>query len=267
MKRTILHTMATALGFTLVGCVVGLLIGLVAPGFYRAVLQLGAGDSLDPVGVGLGAGAIGGFLVGAIVVVIVIGVRMVPELSRIRIRARGSGRLTLAGLLVAISVLGGGLASLRNPSGIGVELWFTTTVIALVAATLVAIIQPRDRRGFAAGFAIAGWCYLSLSLQPESRAQLPTTRLLAHLERHVSGSWMMGVQHLSLETGPFPARQRGAYWEPVVTSRGGIPGSLVIDELQPEFRRIGHSMIALLVAIAGGMITERCRARSGEVRD
>ena len=122
--------------------------------------------------------------------------------------------------------------------------------------------QPTDRRGFAAGFAVFGWTYLILSLCPESRAQLPTSDLLAALEKQVSGSWRMGVQVLSLEMGPFPARQRGSNWEPVVTSLGGIPGTLQIDEVQPEVRRIGHSLFALLLGVVGGVLGDLLVSRS-----
>src|SRR5262249_25503814 len=121
--------------------------------------------------------------------------------------------------------------------------------------------RPIGRRGFAAGFAVLGWSYFILSLSPESRAQLPTSHLLAALEKQISGSWRMGVQVLSLEMGPFPARQRGTYWEPVVTSLGEIPGTLQIDEVQPGFRRIGHSLFALILGVVGGVLGHLRRTR------
>ena len=105
-----------------------------------------------------------------------------------------------------------------------------------------------------------------LSIFPESRSQLPTCRLLAVLEKQVSGSWGMGSQFLSLEMGPFPARKRGAYWEPVVSSRGGIPGTLEIDEVQPEFRRVGHSLLTLLLAVIGGVIGDASLVRRRRIR-
>jgi hypothetical protein len=138
------------------------------------------------------------------------------------------------------------------PSRAGAEVWFGLTALALALATLVAFGRPHGRRGFSAGFAVFGWSYMVLSLLPESRAQLPTTRPLALLEKQVSGQWRMGVQFLELDMQAFPVRQRGLYWEPVVTSRGGIPSRLEIDEVQPEFRWIGHSLLTLLVAALGG---------------
>lgn len=86
-------------------------------------------------------------------------------------------------------------------------------------------LRPVEERGSATGFAVLGWSYLILSIFPESRAQLPTSDLLAALEKRVSGDWRMGVQVLSLEMGPFPARHSGAWWEPVVTFKGGFLGS------------------------------------------
>jgi hypothetical protein len=58
-----------------------------------------------------------------------------------------------------------------------------------------------------------------------------------------------------------------SYWEPVVTSKGGIPGVVEIDELHPEFRRIGHSLFALLLGIVGGVIGDLFIISRGGERD
>ena len=64
----------------------------------------------------------------------------------------------------------------------------------------------------------------------------------------------LSLSLLSLKVGPFPARQRRIYWEPVVTCRGGIPGVLEIDELHLDFRRIGYSLFTLLRVMVGGVM-------------
>jgi hypothetical protein len=71
----------------------------------------------------------------------------------------------------------------------------------------------------------------------------------------------MGVQFLEIDMQAFPVRQRGLYWEPVATSRGGIPARLEIDEVQPEFRRIGHSLLTLLLAALGGAASDTYLSR------
>jgi hypothetical protein len=265
-RRIALISFATAVGLALAGCVIGGGVGLVAPGAVRSTFGVADGSPFNPARVGLGVGAVVGFLAGTAIAAVGIVVATGPGLLRWRPFSRGSLQPTLSGLVLAIALVAIGLASLMNPSQTAAEVWFGLTALALAWATLCAAIGLRRSRGFAAGFAIFGWSYLLLSLYPESRAQLPTTRLLAILEQRISGSWRMGVELLSLETGPFPARRRGAYWEPVVTSRGGIPGSLEIDVISPEFRRIGHSLATLLFAIAGGVAGEARLARRRAAR-
>lgn len=265
-RRVTLISFATAVGLALAGCLVGGGLGLVAPGVYRSYFKVADGSPFDPATVGLGVGGVAGFLAGTAVAVVGLVVSTSPGLLRWRPFARGSLQPTLSGLVAAIALVAIGLASLRNSSLMVAEAWFGLTVLALAWATLGVVNGRRRSRGFAAGFAVFGWSYLLLSLVPESRAQLPTSRLLAILEERISGSWAMGVDFLSLETGPFPARRRGAYWEPVVTSRGGIPGSLEIDVIQPDFRRIGHSLVTLLFAVAGGVASDAGLARRRAAR-
>jgi hypothetical protein len=256
MRRTFLDCSAAALAFTLAGTLAGGALGFAAPGLYCSLFHVESGDNFDPVRIGLGTGTALGFLTGAVVATVGLVCAVLPGLSRQMVFARGLFRPSFAGLLFLIAVVALALASLRSPSRIGAELWFVVSALALASAAVAALSQPSEQRGFAAGFAVLGWCYVLLSLHSESRAQLPTSRLLPLLERQISGTWRVGVQYLSLEMGPFPARQRGTYWEPIVTNQGGIPGSLQIDEVQPDFRRIGHSLFALLMGAVGGVIGE-----------
>jgi hypothetical protein len=261
MKRAALIALITTFGFTLTGCIAGGALGFIAPGFYRRMFGAGGDDAFQAVEIGMGSGAMLGFLAGAAVIAVRMAASVLPGLARQRLFGRGSSQLTFGGLLFAVAILALGFASLKHPSRAVAQLWFSLTALALASATLIALSRPIERRGFAAGFGVLGWSYLLLSVFPESRAQLPTSDLLPALEKHISGSWRMGVQILSLETGPFPARQRGTYWEPVLTSLSGIPGTLQIDEVQPEFRRIGHSLFALLLGVVGGVIGDFRLAR------
>jgi hypothetical protein len=261
MRRTIWLSLAAALGLSCAGGIVGTLTGLIAPGFFRRVFELGSAEPINAVEIGLGAGTLVGFLTAVVVVAIVLAAGMVISLFRQRMFVGSSLKPTVGGLIVVVAVAALGSASLKNPSRAAVELWFSVTALSLAVATLVAFCQTASRREFAAGFAIFGWSYMLLSLHSESRAQLPTSQLLPLLEEHISGSWQSSVHVLSLEMGPFPARQRGAAWEPIVTSRGGIPGTLNIDDAQPEFRRIGHCLFALVAAITGGILGDFLRSR------
>ncbi|MGC8642615.1 MAG: hypothetical protein ACP5XB_22385 [Isosphaeraceae bacterium] len=265
-RRTILVSFATAAGLALAGCLIGGGLGRVAPGVFRSMFGVAAGEPFDSATVGLGVGSIVGFLAGTIVVVMGVALSVAPGLRRWRPFPPGSRQMTLGGLAVVIAVVAGGLACLREPSPITAELLFGLTALALAWATLRVVGSPRRSRGFAAGFAVFGWTYLLLSLFPESRAQLPTSRLLPIIEERVSGTWRRGVEYLSLEMKPFPASKPFGTWEPLVRTRAGFPGSLEIDTVEPEFRRIGHSLATLLVATAGGIagnagLTRRRAAR------
>lgn len=255
-RRVMLISMGTALGCALAGCIVGGGLGLLAPDVFRSYFQIPPGSTPHPELVGLGAGVLAGFAAGTAVVAVGLVTALAPGLRTWRPFVRGVLRPSLAGLVLIVALMSLGFASLRMPSRAGAEGWFTLTALSLASATLVAFGQSPGRRAFAAGFAVFGWSYMMLSLFPESRAQLPTTRLLAHLERRISGEWRMGVQFLQIDMQAFPARQRSFYWEPVATSRGGIPTRLEIDEIQPEFRQIGHSLLTMFLAVLGGAVGE-----------
>jgi hypothetical protein len=260
-RRVLLTGLATALGFALAGCLLGVGVGLVAPDLYRSLFGVYQGSPFDPVSVGLGIGCVAGFAAGTVVAVAGLVMTWLPGLTQWRPFARGALQPSLGGLVLMVLIASLGLVSLKDPSRAWVEVWFGATALALASATLAAFRARPGRHGFATGFAVFGWTYFLLSLFPESRAQLPTSRLLAILEKHVSGGWKVGVQSLTLEMGPFPAHIRGASWEPVVTSRGGIPGFLSIDEVQPEFRQIGHALFTLTIAIVGGVLSDIHRGR------
>ena len=265
-RRMVLLSMGAAIGCSLAGCVVGGVVGVLFPDVIRTYFLISSGSPFHPERVGLGVGVIAGFAAGTAVVAVGLVAALVPGLRSWRPFARGVLRPSLAGLALFIAVVGLGLASLRMPSRAGAEVWFGMTALALALATLVAFERPPGRRGFAAGFAVFGWSYMVMSLLPESRAELPTSRPLAILEKQISGEWRMGVQFLEIDMQAFPARQRGLYWEPVATSRGGIPARLEIDEVQPEFRRIGHSLLTLLLAALGGAVGDTCLSRRGPLR-
>ncbi len=254
MSRPPLRTLMTVVGFTLAGCVVGGTLGFIAPGFLRVVFKVDGSAPFDPREIGVGSGVILGFLSGTVVLAIGTVASALSGLSQMRLLGRRAFQPTFAGLMLAVALVAMASASLKNPTRVGAQLWFVFATLSLASASLLALSRPAEERGSATGFAVLGWSYLILSIFPESRAQLPTSDLLAALEKRVSDDWRMGVQVLSLEMGPLPARHGGAWWEPVVTFKGGIPGKLEIDDVQPEFRRIGHSLFALLLGIAGGVI-------------
>lgn len=75
VARGLLITLACGLGFGILGTAVGMLLGSLAPDYYRAVLHIPPGTPVDPTQVGLGLGltqGVGaGLVVGLVVVVAV----------------------------------------------------------------------------------------------------------------------------------------------------------------------------------------------------
>lgn len=70
--RAFATIIASAIGFGLAGGLVGYLLGVVAPGYYRAVFRNGGEAYFDPPSVGLGLGVTQGLTVGLIVGALVV---------------------------------------------------------------------------------------------------------------------------------------------------------------------------------------------------
>ena len=85
---------------------------------------------------------------------------------------------------------------------------------------------------------------------------MPTARGVALLERRISDEWRPGVEYLEIDIQAFPAHRGDLSWKPVMANRGGIPSHLKIDTVQPEFRRIAHSILTLLLATLDGALAD-----------
>ena len=119
MKRAALLALATVIGFTLAGSVVGGVLGLIAPGFVRVVFKEAGNAPFDPKEIGLGSGVVLGFLSGAVVIAVRMIIGALSGLSHQRLLGRRAFQPTLAGLLSAIALVALALASLKNPSRVG----------------------------------------------------------------------------------------------------------------------------------------------------
>jgi WD40 repeat protein len=188
-------------------------------------------------------------------------------------------RFSIASLLIVVLVLALGFAALRESS----ELWdsgvFTLALAVLVTSILLAIHRTESRRAFWTGFALFGWTYLGLSLVPSIESRLITTEALAYMDSKVPGR----PQHFFRlhVTGGIPGNQVQAVafspqgnrlatsspgtvrlWD-ATTGRllGGWAGTT------ENFVRIGHSLIALIVAFLGGQVSRHLCARQEEATD
>jgi hypothetical protein len=191
-------------------------------------------------------------------------------------------RFTIATLIAVVAFAAVAIAALREAS----ELWdsslFSLTFAALLVATLLAVHRTGRSRAFWGGFALFGWAYLISSLIPPVEARLLTTKGLGYLEskrpgRQVTrGKLYIRKVRLPIEDGGGPA--------PVTFRTVDVIGSqpstvtalyklksgtfLAAQGGTPEdFVRIGHSLIALLLAFLGGHASRLLYGRSEDCRD
>jgi hypothetical protein len=148
-------------------------------------------------------------------------------------------RFTLATLMGLIVFVGVAIAALRDANQVWAGLTFTATLGILTTAVLGAAFGFGGRRAFLAGAAFFGFGYLVLATDPATGEFLLTTRLIDRLYTLMYPPASYFVDGASvIYLGPIPPR--------------------------PEhFLRIGHCLIALLLACAGGTIARRFHVSNG----
>jgi hypothetical protein len=208
-------------------------------------------------------------------------------------------RFHLGTLVLLVLVVGVAFAALRESSPIWESAVFTLTVGVLLFSTLLAIHRTRRRRAFWLGFALFGASYLLLSLVPSIERRLITTKALAELDSKVSRSTPAGVGLAFADydndgeidlfvTGNSPSST--LYYHAIgnglfedVTAKVGLNlagdqatgnGGFFVNSLgklslrasvgtTENFVRIGHSLIALILALTGGSIARHVYAPNG----
>jgi hypothetical protein len=189
-------------------------------------------------------------------------------------------RFTIAGLLVMVVFVAVGIAALREAT----DLWdsgvFGVTLVLLLGSVLLSVHRTAERRAYWLGFALFGSVYLALSLVPPVAARLPTTKALAYLDSKVSDrvkSWVFSV--IPAVSGPNngQAVQTLAYvgggstvttieaetlqlWN--ATTGAAVTG---VNGTSENFIRIGHSFLALILAIIGARLSQSLHV-SGQSR-
>ncbi|WP_435008827.1 hypothetical protein P12x_000076 [Tundrisphaera lichenicola] len=194
-------------------------------------------------------------------------------------------RMSIAGLLGLVALMGVAIAALTHPSPLAGNAYYTITLAALIIAVLAAVYHRGGKRAFWVGFSTCGWAYFLLVfgpawVQPYGQ-NLVTTTLLDIVYPYTIPS-KAGVATLDPAGIPvswsklagFRASGRGAR----VILAGGFAGGPVgplpspweilttpdrTTRFWPEspetFRRIGHSLFCLAFATIGGFLTRRFR--------
>jgi hypothetical protein len=190
-------------------------------------------------------------------------------------------RFTISSLLITVVIAGFSFAALREANEIWDSSVFSITVVVLLISILIATHGTEKRRAFCLGFALFGWAYLALSLIPSIESSLITTKALAYLASRMPRLNPGGFGYIDLDndgsmdlivvnksqpnslvsnTGngdsiadvTASARSRRTRFTRILARR-----SLTGFGTTENFIRIGHSLLALIIALLGGYLSRR----------
>jgi hypothetical protein len=182
-------------------------------------------------------------------------------------------RFTIRSLLLVIVLVAIAAAALRAADDAWDGGLLGLTLLALLTAILLAVHRADRRRAYWLGFALFGWAYLVASLVPPIEARLPTTRGLAYIDSKIPGRETTDPVFVDFA---FPAGQYAG--QSVAFSPQGdtlaISGSTIRlwdaatgkllsgpGGTSENFVRIGHSLLALVVASLGGHLSRSLHGR------
>ncbi len=206
------------------------------------------------------------------------GARRPLQISRLPpVIAMSRPHFSLGTLLLAVLFAGVAFAALKSPSETWASALFTLAVAVLLVATLGAVHRRERGRAYWLGFALFGWVYLILSVVPETAHRLATTGLLDALfdrvhgrsGRVVSVDFSRQGRRLGQRGGGLNSVHSVAFspdGSHVATQGVGFTNVRVWDvstgkplsvaSADPEgFRQVGHSLLALLIALVGGRVS------------
>jgi hypothetical protein len=182
-------------------------------------------------------------------------------------------RFTLASLLFAVLFLGVGFAALREASELWSSVIFTLTIGALLVSILLAIHRASPARAFWLGFALFGWAYMGLTLVPSIQSRVISTKGLAHLDSIIPGrpQVVFKIKQLTL---PAPGTANAQNQATSLTLTGNTVTSVNLSGVRiwdavtgnllqgrtgstEDFVNVGHSLVALLLAWVGGILSRR----------
>jgi hypothetical protein len=174
-------------------------------------------------------------------------------------------RFNISSLLAVVLFLAVAFAALREAT----DLWdsgvFSVTAGLLIASVLLAAHRTGRRRAFWLGLALVGGAYLAASLIPPVESRLLTTKGLAYLDSKIPGRT---VAFTVTFTSPSQAGTQNVAFSSsgrslTLTSSGAVriwnaaTGVLMSGPggTSENFLRIGHSLLALVLAYVGGRLS------------
>lgn len=199
-------------------------------------------------------------------------------------------RVSIAGLMVVVLFVAVGVAALREATEVWSGVLFALTVAAMAFAGLRAAYREGTKRAFWAGFALFGSIYLALAFAPgaENRPPLITGTALTWLHPRVARNAQPPMTVLALRNGSLVTTTWVDVSTQLVQPAPGMTGSgVALTDFDSDgtldvtvspnptaprlvrrrfafttsdpttFARVGHCLLAVIVAMLGGVIARR----------
>ena len=176
-------------------------------------------------------------------------------------------RFHLGTLVILVLVLGVGFAALRESN----ETWdssvFSMTLGVLLISILLAIHRTDGGGHSGWGSPCSGATYLGLSLVPSIESRLITTKALAFIDSKVPRSIPAGLAYADFDNNGKMDLYLANTFQDITAATGlnsaglSLTGSIGTTD---NFVRIGHSLIALIVAFVGGQLSCHLHAKNRE---
>ncbi|HEV3164638.1 MAG TPA: hypothetical protein VGZ22_11470 [Isosphaeraceae bacterium] len=158
--------------------------------------------------------------------------------------------MSILWMMIVIALVAIGIAALRDPTELGDSLLFTLTALVLLWASVLAVMGRRPKRAYLMGFAVFGLGYLLLASATEIQPRLPTTHWLERLLPSI-----LRLPPLYEEFGKLTSFEL-AYDEWLRGARDPR-ASLFSSSPYQDFLRIGHTLIALVLASLAGFVARQ----------
>jgi hypothetical protein len=204
-------------------------------------------------------------------------------------------RFHLGTIVILILILGVCFAALREANETWDSIIFSITLGVLLFSILLAIHRTEERRAFWLGFALFGSAYLGFSLIPSIEPRLITTKALTFLNSKLPRSIPAGFAYADFDNdgkmdlyvvnnsqpNTLYLNKGNDTFEDVTASAGMNPaGNQVTGNgrldlsisaghwlrgtmgTTENFMRIGHSLVALIVALLGGLLSKFIRSKN-----
>lgn len=178
-------------------------------------------------------------------------------------------RFKIRSLLGVVLFAGIAIAALRQADDLWDSGMLGLTLLGLMTAVLLAVHRTDHRRAYWVGFALFGWTYLIASLIPQIAVRLPTSLGLAFIDSKIPGrhrAWATTVLTITSTAGTNPVQTGGLSPQGNTLASSSQEVSRVWDVRTGEllagpfattenFIRIGHSLLALVLAFLGGYLS------------